>query len=75
MTILKNKEIGDQMERAANQRKLDQLLSNKKEIQKQIDDANLLREQAHEEYLKEKAQVDAVVQRMIEEDNEQARII
>ena len=33
------------------------------------------RAQAHEEYLKEKAQVDAVVQRMIEEDNEQARII
>ena len=72
---MKNKEIGDQMERNANQRKLEQLLDNKREIQRQIDDANLLRQQAHEEYMKEKAQVDAVVQRMIEEDNEQARII
>ena len=62
-------------ERNANQRKLEQLRDNKREIQKQIDDANLLRQQAHEEYLKEKSQVDAVVQRMIEEDNEQARII
>jgi hypothetical protein len=75
VTILKNKEIGDQMERSANQRKLEQLRQNKQEIQKQIDDANLLRQQAHEEYMKEKAQVDAVVQRMIEEDNEQSRII
>ena len=58
------------MERNANQRKLEQLLDNKREIQRQIDDANLLRQQAHEEYMKEKAQVDAVVQRMIEEDNE-----
>ena len=57
-------------ERNANQRKLEQLRDNKREIQKQIDDANLLRQQAHEEYLKEKSQVDAVVQRMIEEDNE-----
>ena len=70
MTILKNKEIGDMQERNANQRKLEQLRDNKREIQKQIDDANLLRQQAHEEYLKEKSQVDAVVQRMIEEDNE-----
>ena len=46
------------------------LQQNKRDIQKQIDDANLLRHQAHEEYLKEKAQVDAVVQRMIQEDNE-----
>lgn len=73
--MLKNKEIGDQIERQQNQRKLDQLRENKREIQRQIDDAALLRQQAHEEYLKEKAQVDAVVQRMIEEDNEQARII
>jgi len=73
--MLKNKEIGDQIERQHNQRKLDQLRENKREIQRQIDDAALLRQQAHEEYLKEKAQVDAVVQRMIEEDNEQARII
>ena len=68
--MLKNKEIADHMERDANQRKLQEMQANKREIQKQIDDANLLRQQAHEEYLKEKAQVDAVVCRMIEEDNE-----
>lgn len=49
--------------------------SNKRSIQKQIDDANDARNQAHEEYLREKDQVDAVVQRMIEEDNEQSRIV
>ena len=59
--MLKNKEIGDRLEREANQRKLDELRDNKREIQKQIDDAALLREQAHQEYMKEKAQVDAVV--------------
>lgn len=75
VTMLKNKEIGDRLEREANQRKLDELRDNKREIQKQIDDAALLRQQAHEEYLREKGQVDAVVQRMIEEDNEQARIV
>jgi len=70
ITMLKNKEIGDQIERSQNQHKLESLQSNKRDIQKQIDDANLLRQQAHEEYLKEKNQVDAVVARMIEEDNE-----
>lgn len=73
--MLKNKEIGDLQERSINQQKLEHLQSNKREIQKQIDDANLLRQQAHDEYMKEKGQVDAVVQRMIEEDNEQARIM
>lgn len=70
VTMLKNKEIGDQMERSKNQRKLEELQSNKRSIQRQIDDANIARQQAHEEYLREKEQVDAVVQRMIEEDNE-----
>lgn len=73
--MLKNKEISDLQERSINQQKLEHLQSNKREIQKQIDDANLLRQQAHDEYMKEKGQVDAVVQRMIEEDNEQARIM
>ena len=73
--MLKNKEIGDRMQREANQNKLNQLIDNKRSIQQQIEDASILRQQAHEEYLKEKSQVDAVVQHMIEEDNEQARII
>ena len=75
ITMIKNKELSDQNERAANNRKLQELVWNKAEIQKQIADAELLRQQAHEEYMKEKNQVDAVVQRMIEEDNESARIV
>lgn len=73
--MLKNKEIADHLERDANQHKLEQMQHNKRHIQRQIDDANFLRQQAHEEYLREKSQVDAVVCRMIEEDNEQARIV
>ena len=70
MIILKNKELGDHQERAANAAKLEALLQNKKNIQRQIDENDRLREEAYQEYLKEKAQVDAVVQRMISEDNE-----
>jgi len=33
-----------------------------------------LKEEAYLEYIKEKGQVDAVIQKMIEEDNELARI-
>ena len=73
--MLRNKEIGDRNQRDKNQRKLEALQSNKRSIQQQIDDANFARQQAHEEYLREKEQVDAVVQRMIEEDNEQSRIV
>ena len=73
--MLRNKEIGDRNQREHNQRKLEALQSNKRSIQQQIDDANFARQQAHEEYLREKEQVDAVVQRMIEEDNEQSRIV
>ena len=74
MIILKNKELGDHQEREANAAKLDALLQNKKNIQRQIDENDRLREEAYQEYLKEKAQVDAVVQRMIAEDNEASKI-
>ena len=66
--MLRNKEIGDINERGRNQEKLEQLQANKREIQRQIDEANFLREQAHEEYMKEKSQVDAVVQRRVLKD-------
>ena len=62
------------MERDHNMKKLHDLINNKEHIQKQIDDAKQLREEAHAEYLREKGQVDTVVQRMIEEDNEMSRI-
>ena len=70
MIMLKNKELGDNNERNANQKKLEQLQENKRNIQRQIDENDRLREEAYQEYIREKGQVDAVVQRMIEEDNE-----
>ena len=74
MIILKNKELGDHQEREANAAKLDALLTNKKNIQRQIDENDRLREEAYQEYMKEKSQVDAVVQRMISEDNEASKM-
>ena len=74
MIMLRNKELGDIATREANARKLKELQDNKRSIQQQIDENDRLREEAYQEYIKEKGQVDAVVQRMIEEDNEQARI-
>jgi len=62
------------MQRERNQKKLDDLRANKQHIQSQIEDAKKLKYEALEEYKKEKLQVDAVVQRMIEEDREMARI-
>ena len=72
--MLKNKEIQDRENREHMQKKLEELQANKRAIQAQIDDANKLREEAYQEYIREKEQVDAVVQRMIEEDNEVSRI-
>ena len=74
MIILKNKELGDHQERESNAAKLDALLQNKKNIQRQIDENDRLREEAYQEYMKEKSQVDAVVQRMIAEDNEASKM-
>ena len=74
MIILKNKELGDHQEREANAAKLGALLQNKKNIQRQIDENDRLREEAYQEYMKEKSQVDAVVQRMIAEDNEASKM-
>ena len=74
MTMLKNKEIGDIRQREENEKKLLSLQQNKRDIQKQIDENDRLREEAYQEYMREKGQVDAVVNRMIEEDNEQNRL-
>ena len=61
MIMLKNKELGDNNERNANQKKLEQLQENKRNIQRQIDENDRLREEAYQEYIREKGQVDAVV--------------
>lgn len=47
MIMLKNKELGDNNERAANQQKLEQLQENKRNIQRQIDENDRLREEAY----------------------------
>ena len=47
MIMLKNKELGDNNERAANQAKLEALQANKRNIQKQIDENDRLREEAY----------------------------
>ena len=47
MIMLKNKEIEDRKNREQMQRKLEELQANKRSIQKQIDDANQLREEAY----------------------------
>jgi len=74
MVMLRNKEIQDEQERSANLQKLEDLRMNKATIQEQIVEREKLRDEAYQEYLKEKAQVDAVIQKMIEEDNELGRI-
>lgn len=70
MAMLKNKEMGDIAQRQENENKLRALQENKRNIQKQIEENDKLREEAYNEYIREKSQVDAVVNRMIEEDNE-----
>ena len=47
MIMLKNKELGDNNERASNQAKLEALQANKRNIQRQIDENDRLREEAY----------------------------
>ena len=66
--------MGDIRNMEEMQKKLEDRQQNKRNIQQQIDDNNKLREEAYQEYIREKGQVDAVVQRMIEEDNQASKI-
>lgn len=43
-------------------------------LQKQIAESQKIKEEAYHQYQKEKEQVDNVIQRMIDEDREMARI-
>jgi len=56
------------------QAKQDALISNKRSIQEQMVEREKLRAEAYQEYVKEKSQVDAVIQKMIDEDMEMMRI-
>ena len=72
--MLRTKEIQDQISREAEAARLQDRVQNKQKIQQQITDNKQLEAEAHQEYLKEKDQVDNIIQRMISEDREMARI-
>jgi len=75
MEYLRRNEVARVQERSKHLEDLQKLEQNKRQIQAQIDENNRLREEARREYEKERDQVDKVVKRMIEEDNEMNRIM
>jgi len=74
VAMLKLMEQQNAARRAEMQAKQDALISNKRSIQEQMVEREKLRAEAYQEYLKEKSQVDAVIQKMIDEDMEMMRI-
>ena len=72
--MLRRKEQADIKKRQDDEQKNQQLISAKKQVQQQMIDREMLREQAFEEYSKERQQVDAIIQRMINEDHEMLRL-
>jgi len=72
--MLKLMEQQNAARRAEMQAKQDALISNKRSIQEQMVEREKLRAEAYQEYVKEKSQVDAVIQKMIDEDMEMMRI-
>lgn len=75
MEYLRRNEVARVQERSKHLEDLQKLEQNKRKIQAQIEENNRLREEARREYEKERDQVDKVVKRMIEEDNEMNRIM
>lgn len=51
-----------------------QLHNLKKDVQGQMQEREKLREMAYQEYVKEREQVDAIINKMIDEDHEMIRI-
>lgn len=74
MEYLRRKELADQQARQAAQDKTNQLYSTKRDVQQQMIEREKLREQAFLEYAKEREQVDAIINKMIDEDHEMMRI-
>lgn len=72
--MLRTKEIQDQISREEEARKVEDLRRNKELIQRQITEGAKLKDEAYQQYTKEKDQVDNVIQKMIDEDREMARI-
>jgi len=74
VAMLKLMEQQNAARRAEMQAKQEALISNKRSIQEQMVEREKLRAEAYQEYVKEKSQVDAVIQKMIDEDMEMMRI-
>ena len=74
MEYLKRKELADLQAKEASQQKTRQLYAMKNEVQNQMIEREKLREQAYLEYAKEREQVDAIINKMIDEDHEMMRI-
>ena len=74
MEMLRRKELADQAARDAAYKKQEQLFDMKRQVQDQMIEREKLREQAYQEYAAERQQVDAIINRMIEEDHELMRI-
>jgi hypothetical protein len=72
--MLRTKEIQDQIQRESEETRKCDRVDNKHSIQSQIETRKELEVEAKDEYLKERDQVDAIIQRMISEDREMARI-
>ena len=71
---LHRKEKADQDARAAAFEKQQQLYALKRDIQQQMIDREDLGAEAMQEYMRERANVDAIINKMIEEDHEMIRI-
>ena len=74
MEMLRRKEQGDLAHLYKEQEKRDHRFEIKKDIQSQMIDRERLREDAYQEYLRERGMVDNTVQRLINEDLELLRI-
>lgn len=72
--MLRTKEIQDQIAREEEGRKVEDRMRMKELLQKQISDGARLKDEAYQQYQQEKQQVDNVIQKMIDEDREMARI-
>lgn len=72
--MLRRKEQADKAARDAAERKQGQLHDLKRNVQGQMIEREMLREQAYQEYAAERQQVDAIINRMIDEDHEMMRI-
>jgi len=74
MQYLRQKEIDDLNAKKFREEKTKQLYEIKKDVQVQMQDRETLREQAQTEYVREREQVDTIINKMIQEDHEMMRI-